>query len=119
MHREYEHLRLLEISALQEQSRLSQRCLGLERRIRKTQHKVGVNSTMVRQLKRIQHTLRKLWAERRARVADHRTVARQAVAAAAAGALRARARLPITRPFANEEEERRKGLCPPHISYHV
>ena len=45
---------------------------GAERRIRGTKIGVSVRATLVRQLERIQHILRRTWAERRRKAAAHR-----------------------------------------------
>ena len=73
---------LLEVAVLQEPRSLTQRCLGAERRIRGTKIRVSVRAALVRQLERIQHILKRTWAERRRKAAAHRA----AVAAAAASA---------------------------------
>ena len=66
----------MEVSAIQEQRSLTQRFLAAERRIRKTKHTLVVGSTLVRQLEHVQHTVKWLLEERRARVEGHRAAVR-------------------------------------------
>ena len=80
---------LLEVAVLHEPRFMAQRCLGAERRIRKTKKVLGVETTLVRQLERIQHILRRTWAERRRKAVGHRAAAGVAAAAAASAGGRA------------------------------
>ena len=82
---------LMEVAVLPEPSFLTQRCLGAERRIKKTKKVLGVGGMLVRQLKRIQHILRRTWAERRWMAAGYRAAVAAAAAAAAASAAGGRA----------------------------
>ena len=100
---------LLEVAALHGPRFLTQQFLGAERRIRGTKRVLDTRAALVRQLERIQHILRRTWAERRRRAAGHRA----AVAAAAAGCRGCRGprRQQLEGAFAAYREERR-GLLP-------
>ena len=64
----------LEVSALQEPHSLTQQSLRQGRRIKMTDHKLVVGSTLVRQLEHVWRTVKKLWVE------AHRAMVRAAAA---------------------------------------
>ena len=108
---------LLEVAVLHEPRFLTQRFLGAERRIRGTKKVLGVGGHVGEaaqpQLEKIQHILRRTWAERRRRAAGHRA----AVAAAASAAGRAANNQKAPSPPTGRSE----GIycCPDILSPHV